>query len=187
MVMFVCDWYSSGIWIRIEKNKQKQALAAIEAAYRKAMPVALFQYSFLDELNAKEYIQEQRWQKIIGIAAVLSIIICSLGLFGLAHLAAQRRIKEIGIRKVLGATAASIASLLTKDFLKLVIISLLVASPLAWWIMNNWLQDFAYRISIGWWMFVLAGLIAIAIAMITVSYQAIKTAIANPVKSLRTE
>src|SRR5688500_10552284 len=167
MVMFVCDWYSSGIWIRIEKNKQKQALAAIEAAYRKAMPVALFQYSFLDELNAKEYIQEQRWQKIIGIVAVLSIVICSLGLFGLAHLAAQRRIKEIGIRKVLGATVTSIASLLTKDFLKLVILSLVVASPLAWWVMDHWLQDFAYRIDISWWVFTLAGLIAIAIALIT--------------------
>ena len=123
----------------------------------------------------------------MGTAAALSIIICCLGLFGLAHLAAQRRIKEIGIRKVLGATVTSIASLLTKDFLKLVIVSLLVASPLAWWVMNNWLQDFAYRIRIGWWMFVLAGLIAIVIAMITVGFQAIKAAIANPVKSLRTE
>ena len=121
------------------------------------------------------------------MAAVLSIIICCLGLFGLAHLAAQRRIKEMGIRKVLGATVAGIASLLTRDFLKLVIVSLVVASPLAWWIMNNWLQDFAYRIDIGWWMFALAGLIAVIIAMITVGYQAIKTAIANPVKSLRTE
>jgi putative ABC transport system permease protein len=111
----------------------------------------------------------------------------SSGLFGLAHLAAQRRIKEIGIRKVLGATVTSIASLLSKDFLELVIVSLVVASPLAWWVMNNWLQDFAYRIDIGWWMFVLAGLIAIIIAMITVSFQAIKAAIANPVKSLRTE
>jgi putative ABC transport system permease protein len=141
----------------------------------------------LDELNAKEYIQERRWQKIIGIAAMLSIVICSLGLFGLAHLAAQRRIKEIGIRKVLGATVTSIASLLTKDFLKLVILSLLVASPLAWWVMNNWSQDFAYRIGISWWVFALAGLIAIVIAMITVSFQAIRAAVANPVKSLRTE
>jgi putative ABC transport system permease protein len=187
MVMLVSDWASGGIWIKIEKGRQQKALTAIEAAYKKAMPTALFQYSFLDELNAKEYTQEQRWQKIVGIAATLSIIICCLGLFGLAHLAAQRRIKEIGIRKVLGATVASIASLLTKDFLKLVMISLVVASPLAWWVMNNWLQDFAYRISIGWWMFILAGLIAIVIAMITVSFQAIKAAIANPVKSLRTE
>ncbi len=151
------------------------------------MPAALYEYKFLDELNAQSYEQEQRWQKIVGMAAALSIIICCLGLFGLAHLAAQRRIKEIGVRKVLGATVTSIAALLTKDFLKLVMVSLVVASPLAWWVMNNWLQDFAYRINISWWMFILAGLIAIVIAMITVSFQAVKAAIANPVKSLRTE
>ena len=135
----------------------------------------------------RDYLQAQRWKKIIGVATVLSIVICCLGLFGLAHLAAQRRIKEIGIRKVLGASVNSIASLLTKDFLKLVFISLIVASPLAWWVMNHWLRDFAYRIAIGWWVFVLSGLIAIVIAMATVSFQAIKAAIANPVKSLRTE
>ncbi len=187
MVMLVCDWDSGGIWVRIEKQNQQKALKALEAAYKKVMPTALYEYDFLDELNAKAYEQEQRWQKIISIAAVLSIIICCLGLFGLAHLAAQRRIKEIGIRKVLGATVASIASLLTKDFLKLVAISLIVASPLAWWVMNNWLQDFAYRINIGWWMFALAGFFAIIIAMATVSFQAIRAAVANPVQSLRTE
>jgi putative ABC transport system permease protein len=187
MVMLVCDWDAGGIWIRIEKQSQQKALKAIEAAYRKAMPTALYEYQFLDELNAQAYEQEQRWQKIVSVAAVLSVIICCLGLFGLAHLAAQRRIKEIGIRKVLGATATSIASLLTKDFLKLVLISLVVSSPLAWWVMNNWLQDFAYRINIGWWMFILAGIIAIVIAMLTVSFQAIRAAVANPVKSLRTE
>ncbi len=187
MVMLVCDWDSGGMWIRIEKQNQQRALKTIEAAYKKAMPTALYEYNFLDELNAKSYEQEQRWQKIISVAAVLSIVICCLGLFGLAHLAAQRRIKEIGVRKVLGATVASIASLLTKDFLRLVIISLIVASPVAWWVMNNWLQDFAYRIEIGWWMFALAGLIAVIIATATVSFQAIKAAIANPTKSLRTE
>ncbi len=187
MVMLVCDWDSGGMWIRIEKQNQQRALKAIEAAYKKAMPTALYEYSFLDELNAKAYEQEQRWQKIIRVAAVLSIIICCLGLFGLAHLAAQRRIKEIGIRKVLGATVSGIAALLTKDFLKLVLISLFVASPVAWWVMNKWLQDFAYRINIGWWMFAIAGLIAVFIAMVTVGFQAIKVAIANPVKSLRTE
>ena len=187
MVMFVCDWDSGGMWIRIAKQNQQRALKAIEAAYKKAMPTALYEYNFLDELNAKSYEQEQRWQKIISIAALLSIVICCLGLFGLAHLAAQRRIKEIGVRKVLGATVTSIASLLTKDFLRLVIISLVVASPAAWCVMNNWLQDFAYRIEIGWWMFALAGLIAVIIATATVSFQAIKAAVANPAKSLRTE
>lgn len=187
MVMIVCDWDSGGIWIRIEKQNQQRALKAIATAYKKAMPTALYEYKFLDELNAQAYEQEQRWQKIIGVAAVLSIIICCLGLFGLAHLAAQRRIKEIGIRKVLGATVTGIASLLTKDFLKLVVVSLMVASPLAWWVMNKWLQDFAYRINISWWVFVLAGLLAILVALITVGSQAIKAGIANPVKSLRAE
>jgi putative ABC transport system permease protein len=162
-------------------------LSAIEAAYKKAMPSALFQYSFLDELNAKEYLQEQRWQKITGIATMLSIIICCLGLFGLAHLAAQQRIKEIGIRKILGGTVSHIAILLTTEFVRLVIISIVIASPLAWLVMNNWLRDFAYRIDINVWMIVLAGLMAIVIAMITVGFQAIKAALANPVKSLRTE
>jgi len=187
MVMLVCDWDSGGIWIRIEKQHRQRALKAIEAAYKKAMPTALYEYSFLDELNAKAYEQEQRWQKIISVAAVLSVVICCLGLFGLAHLAAQRRLKEIGIRKVLGATATGIASLLTKDFIKLVLVSLFVASPIAGWVMNKWLQNFAYRINIGWWMFVMAGLMAIVIAMATVSFQAIRAAIANPVTSLRTE
>jgi putative ABC transport system permease protein len=187
MVMLVCDWDSGGIWIRIEKQNQQRALSAIEAAYRNAMPGALYEYKYLDELNANSYEQEKRWQKIISTATALSILICCLGLFGLAHLAAQRRIKEIGIRKVLGATVTGIASLLTREFLKLVLISLIVASPLAWWVMNNWLQDFAYRINIGWWMFLLAGLGAVFIATITVSFQAIKAAVANPVKSLRSE
>jgi putative ABC transport system permease protein len=182
MVLFACDWYSSGIWIRIEKGKQKQALAAIEAAYKKAMPSSLFQYNFLDELNAREYIQEKRWQKIIGIATIFSIVICCLGLFGLAHMAAQRRIKEIGIRKVLGASVSGITSLLTMDFLKPVFISLIIASPIAWYIMNKWLQDFAYRINISVWVFVIAALLAVTITIFTVSFQAIKAATANPVK-----
>ncbi len=187
MVMFECDWISGGIWVRIEKQNQQRALKAIEAGYKAAMPTALFAFQFLDELNAKAYEQEQRWQKIIGIATIISIIICCLGLFGLAHLAAHRRTREIGIRKVLGASVSGIASLLTKDFLRLVVISLAIASPLAWWIMNNWLQEFAYRIQMGWWMFIVAGVTAIVIAIAAVSFHAIRAALANPVKSLRTE
>ena len=187
MVMIVCNWFSSGIWVRIEKSKQQQALTAIKNAYQKAMPASYFQYSFLDELNEKEYVQEQHWQKIISIATVLSILICCLGLFGLAHLAAQQRVKEIGIRKVLGASVKSIVSLLSKDFLLLVFIAFVVASPIAWYAMHNWLQDFAYRVNIGWWIFGLAGGLALLVALITVSIQAVKAAVANPVRSLRTE
>jgi putative ABC transport system permease protein len=151
------------------------------------MPGSVFRYNFLDELNEKEYLQEQRWQKIISIAALLSIILCCLGLFGLTHLAAQQRIKEIGIRKVLGASVQSIVSLLSRDFLLLVFIAFLIASPLAWFVMHGWLQDFAYRINIGWWVFILAAILAMMIAGITVSFQAIKAAVVNPVNSLRAE
>jgi putative ABC transport system permease protein len=187
MVMLMSEWAGGGIWIKVEKNKQKDAIAALEKVYKRAMPTAIFQYSFVDELNARAYLQEQRWQKIAGIATILSIIICCLGLLGLSHLAAQQRIKEIGIRKVLGASVAGIASLLSKDFVKLVIIAFAIASPFAWWVMNNWLQDFAYRINISWSVFVIAGTGALLIALLTVSFQAIKAAVANPVSSLRSE
>jgi putative ABC transport system permease protein len=187
MVMIACDWYSAGIWIRIEKDKHQQAIKAIETAYRKAVPSSLFSYSFLDELNEKAYLQEQRWQKVISIAAVISILICCLGLFGLAHLAAQQRIKEIGVRKVLGASVRSIAALLSKDFLLLVFIAFMIASPIAWYTMHQWLQDFAYKAGISGWVFLLAGVMAMGIALLTVSLHAVKAALANPVESLRTD
>jgi putative ABC transport system permease protein len=128
-----------------------------------------------------------RWSNIVGWAGGISIFLACLGLFGLAALAAVNRTKEIGIRKVLGASLTNVASLLSKDFLKLVIIALFIASPLAWYFMHNWLQDFAYRINIAWYVFVATGIAAVLIALLTISFQAIKTAIANPVKSLRTE
>jgi putative ABC transport system permease protein len=187
VVMLVCDWDAGAMWIRIGKLNQQKALKAIAQAYKKAMPTAFYEYSFMDELNAKAYEQEQRWQKIISIAALLSIIVCCLGLIGLAHLAAQQRTKEVGIRKVLGATVAGIATLLTKDFVKPVLLSMLLSSPIAWWMMNRWLQDFAYRVSIGWWMFMAAGLVVLFVAIVTVGIQALKAATANPVKNLRTE
>ena len=118
---------------------------------------------------------------------ILGILIACLGLLGLATFAAQQRVKEIGIRKVLGASVTNVVTLLSKDFLKLVFISFLIASPVAWYAVNQWLQDFAYRIEVRWWVFPLAGVIAILIALFTISFQAIKAAIANPVKSLRTE
>jgi putative ABC transport system permease protein len=124
---------------------------------------------------------------VISIFATLAIIIACIGLFGLSIYTAKQRTKEIGIRKVLGASVTGVVRLLSKDFIKLVGIAILIASPIAWWAANRWLQDFAYRINIGWWVFVSAGVIALLIAMFTVSFQAIKAAIANPVKSLRTE
>ncbi len=146
-----------------------------------------FSYGFVNEDLSKLYITEQRMGTLFNIFSVLSIVISCLGLFGLATFATQRRIKEIGVRKVLGAGEAGIAVLLSKDFIKLVALSLIVSFPVAWWAMNKWLDNFAYRIHIAWWMFVAAGLGALFIAFVTVSFQAIKAAMANPVNSLRTE
>ena len=125
--------------------------------------------------------------KLSRVFAVLAIIISCLGLFGLAAYTAERRTKEIGIRKVLGASARGLAGLLSKEFLQLVVLSCLVALPVAWWVMNQWLKDYAYRIEISLWIFLIAGMLAVLIAFATISYQAIKAALANPVKSLRTE
>lgn len=146
-----------------------------------------FSYGFVDEDISKLYITEQRMGRLFNIFSVLSIVISCLGLFGLTTFATQRRIKEIGVRKVLGAGEAGIVVLLSKDFIKLVTVSLIVAFPVAWWVMNKWLDNFAYRINIASWVFVAAGLGALFIALVTVSFQAIKAAMANPVKSLRTE
>jgi putative ABC transport system permease protein len=187
MVMYMNDNYDGSLLVKLDHSRQQQGIAAAERIYRSAMPDAAFQYNFLDDLNARQYFQEQRWQKIINIATLLSFTVCCLGLFALAHLSTARRVKEIGIRKVLGASVSQIISTLSLNFLKLVMIAFVVAAPVAWMIMNWWLQDFAYRISITWWMVAMAGLIAIGVALITISFQSIKAAMANPVESLRTE
>lgn len=146
-----------------------------------------FTYSFLDDRFNNTYQSEQKIGMILGIFAALTIFIACLGLFGLAKFTAEQRTKEIGIRKVLGASVTAIVNLLSLDFLKLVLLGFIVATPVAWFAMNKWLQDFAYRIDISWWIFVLAAVMALIIALFTVSFQALKAAIANPVKSLRTE
>jgi putative ABC transport system permease protein len=146
-----------------------------------------FEYSFLDEDFQKNYEADNRLSSLLEYFTIIAIVICCLGLFGLATFSAEQRTKEIGIRKVLGASTGGIVALLSKDFLKLVAISVVVASPIAWYIMNKWLQDFAYRTNIGWMVFAVAGILALLIALITISFQAIKAAIANPAKSLRTE
>ena len=187
MVMYMNELPDGGIWIKFEKPEQKKAMAAVENIYKKAMPGAVYNYDFLDELNARQYMQEQRWQQVINVAAGLSFIICCLGLFGLAHLATQQRIKEIGIRKVLGASVSQVVALLSGGFLKLVIIAFVIAAPVAWFVMNNWLQNFAYRINIGPGIFILSATVAILIALLAVSFQSVKAALANPVESLRME
>jgi putative ABC transport system permease protein len=175
------------ISVRMKSGNLANNIEILKQAWVKVNPLQDFEYQFLDESIASRYVQEQRASTIVKLASGLSIFIACMGLFGLATLTVVRRTKEIGIRKVLGASIPTIAGLLSKDFLKLVIIAAVIAFPLAWWAMQSWLQDFAYRVSIGWWVYVLAGVLAVLVALATVSYQAIKAAMANPVKSLRTE
>ena len=158
-----------------------------EKKWKTYAPEMPFSYQFLDAAFNNVYRSEQRVAKIAITFSVLAILIACLGLFGLATYMAEQRTKEIGIRKVLGASVGNVVTMLSKDFLKLVTIAFCIAAPLAWWAMHNWLQDFAYRINISWWIFGIAGVLALSIALFTISFQAIKAAVANPVKSLRTE
>ena len=162
-------------------------LKQMEGIFRKYSPAFPFEMKFVDQAYARKFENEQRTGKLVSIFTILTILISCLGLFGLATYMAEARIKEIGVRKVLGASVAGITTLLSKDFLKLVVISLVIAIPVAWWAMHAWLEKFEYRVDIQWWYFALAGLIAILIALATVSYQAIRAGLSNPVKSLRAE
>jgi len=162
-------------------------LAMIKAKWKNFGPEDPMDYGFMDDMYNKTYAAEQRTGTILNMFAVLTILVACLGLFGLATYTAQQRSKEIGIRKVLGASAAQVTSMLSKEFLKLILIACLIAFPLSYWAMHKWLEDFAYRTTISSWTFVVAGVVALSIALITVSFQAIKAAVANPVKSLRTE
>ncbi len=151
------------------------------------MPQRPFTYTFLDESFNKQYLTEDRFGKLFMYFAVLAIMISCLGLLGLASYSTLQRTREIGIRKVLGATIPGIVNMLSKEFMLLVFIAAVIAFPLAWFGMHNWLKDFAYRINIGLWVFAVAGILAFTIAITTVSFQAIRAALANPVKSLRSE
>lgn len=173
--------------LRLSSNNMHQLVAQIERKYKSMAPGQPFNYSFMDEDFNNLYSTEQRMGVIAISFSSLAILIACLGLFGLAAYAAEQRTKEIGIRKVLGATVSNITTMLSKDFLKLVIIAAVIAFPLAWWFMHSWLQDFAYRTNISWWVFIMAGIAAALIAVVTVSFQTIKAAISNPVKSLRAE
>ncbi len=175
------------ISVRLKPGNVSYDINMLKRAWAAVAPNQDFEYHFLDEALATSYSQEQKMSTIVKLASFLSIFIACMGLFGLATLTVARLTKEIGIRKVLGANIGSIVKLLSNDFVLLVIIASLIAFPVAWWAMQNWLSDFAYRITISWWVFIVAAAAAVAIALITVSVQAIKAAIANPVKSLRTE
>ena len=168
-------------------SNKEHAVAKIESVIKKNNPGYPFDYIFTDEEFNRQFKSEMLIGKLSRVFAVLAIIISCLGLFGLASYTAERRIKEIGIRKVLGASVRNITTLLSKDFLQLIGISSVIAFPLSWWAMHNWLQNYAYRVGINWWVFIAAALIAFLIALLTISFQSIRAAMANPVKSLRTE
>ena len=181
------DYAPHKFFVRIRPGDPSKALAALNKAWSSLVTDLPFKYDFLDESLNHFYRSEVRWSRIIGWAGGISIFLACLGLFGLAALAAVNRIKEIGIRKVLGASITGIVKLLSKDFLKLVLIALIIAAPLSWYFMHKWLQDFAYRINISWVIFAVAGLFGFGIALLTVGLQAVKAGVRNPVKSLRTE
>jgi putative ABC transport system permease protein len=173
--------------VKTDAANLQSKISQIKEMYKTIFPGNPFEYFFADESFDQQYKKEQDLGNLFITAALIAIFIACLGLFGLAAFSAQQRIKEIGIRKVLGASVTDITGLLSKDFLVLVMIAIVIASPVAWWGMNKWLQDFAYRTNIDWWVFAIAGFAAVFIALLTVGTQAIKAAVSNPVKSLRTE
>jgi ABC-type antimicrobial peptide transport system permease subunit len=175
------------LYVRTSGNHAADAIAAVEKQYKKYAGEVPFSYQFLDKTFEAQYESDQRTGTLFNVFAGIAIFISCLGLFGLATFTAQVKTKEIGIRKVLGASVSGIVELLSKDFLKLVIIAIVVATPVAWLAINKWLDGFAYRTNISWWVFATAGILALLIALITISFQAIKAALANPVKSLRSE
>jgi putative ABC transport system permease protein len=173
--------------MKLGGKETQAALTQIQSKWKSNFPERPFDYYFLDDSITKLYKSEQNFKNLFSYFTIIALIIACLGLFGLATFTAEQRTKEIGVRKVLGATVANIVAMLSKDFLKLVAIAAVIAFPIAWFIMNKWLQDFSYRVNINWWVFVVSGIAAVVIALLTISFQAIKAGIANPVKSLRTE
>lgn len=174
-------------FIKIKPGSETASLKYIEKTFKGLFPINPYIYEFIDQDNLRMYESEAKWKQIMLFSAVLTIFISCIGLFGLTVLSAERRTKEIGIRKVLGASVTGVVTILSKDFLKLVLLALFIAIPLAWLASNKWLENYPYRITLSWWMFATAGILVVLIALTTVSFQAIRAAVANPVKSLRSE
>jgi putative ABC transport system permease protein len=185
--LVLSQYNSSIVAVKVSGADPKKAINYASAVWKSFSPNQPFRYTFLDESFANMYANVQRTGSIFTSFAMLAIIIACLGLFALSAFMAEQRNKEIGIRKALGASVSGITTMLSKDFVKLVMIAFIIASPIAWWGMHKWLQDFAYRIPITWWMFAIAGLTATAIALVTISFQSIKAALMNPTKALRSE
>ena len=178
------SWVSA---FRLKTSNMAEMVQMIEGKYMQAAPEMQFNYIFLDQSFDRMYHQERRVGKVVLTFAILAILIACLGLFGLATYIAEKRTKEIGIRKVMGATLSNIIAMLSKDFVKLVLLSFIIAAPIAWWAMDNWLQGFAFRIDLKWWMFAATGMIALLVALLTLSFRAVRAALANPTLSLQTE
>ncbi len=173
--------------IKLSTTNIATTLQSVKTIWEQTFPDFVYEYKFLDDKIASFYKQESQLSQLYKIFAAIAIFLSCLGLYGLASFMAVQKVKEVGIRKVLGATASSIVYLFSKEFIILISIAFVIASPIAWYFMHQWLQDYVYRINISWWVFAAGGLVAIIIALATISFQAIKAAIANPVKSLRTE
>ncbi|SKB56808.1 ABC transporter permease [Dyadobacter psychrophilus] len=187
LVLFNDLSWSMGIYVKAQPGKDAEAIRATQKVWEEMIPNYPLEYTFLDETYNKIYKNEAKTATLFNTFTTIAVLISSLGLFGLATFTAERRMKEIGIRKVLGASVTAIVSLLSKDFLMLILISIVVASPVGYYFMDKWLRGFEYKIDLKWWLFAIAGSAAIFIAMFTISYQSIKAALTNPVKSLKTE
>ena len=187
MVMFYDPTWHAQIFVKTSPGATTTALAETERIWKERFPETPLDYKFLDDSFEQLYKADRQAGQLFNVFSGIAILISCLGLFGLATFTAEQRTKEIGIRKVLGASVASIVALLSKDFVKLVLVAIVIASPIAWYAMNEWLADFAYKIDIGWWVFALAGGLAVGIALLTVSFQSVKAALMNPVESLRSE
>jgi putative ABC transport system permease protein len=174
-------------FLKIRPGTETSTLKYIQAKFRQLFPMLPYNYTFKADENYKKYEAERKWKQIMLFSAVLTIFISCIGLFGLSVLSAERRTKEIGIRKVLGASVQTVVAILSRDFVKLVMLALLIAIPLGWYAANQWLQNYPYRIDISWKIFALAGFLVMLIAVVTISFQALKSAMANPVNSLRAE
>jgi len=181
------QWGFNTMSVKIAGGKDKEAIAFIQSTWNRIFPERPLAYQFLDDHFTEVYRADAQVSRMVGILAMLAILISCLGLFGLASYSAERRVKEIGIRKVMGASVQHIVGLLSRHFIKLVLVANLIAWPLAWWVLHRWLQDYAYRVDISWWVFILAGVMALLIALMTVSILAVRAAVANPIESLRTE
>ena len=174
-------------YIKIRPNTTTASLQWIQKTYQQFYPLSSYTYVFKNDENRKQYADVEKWKQIILFGALLTIFISCIGLFGLSVLSAEKRTKEIGIRQVLGASVLQIVTTLSTDFIRLVVLALIIATPLVYIAATKWLQNFPYRIQISWWLFALAGILVMLIALFTICFQSIKAAIANPVKSLKTE